>query len=77
VKQGHPIATPLDGAVEHLRGLFDAVGGGVERVGDRDLGNLGAIGAATRVAQGFEFASSALRAFASAVRRTRSARPSP
>src|SRR3569833_3818010 len=33
-----------DGAVQHLRGLLDASGGGVERVGHRNLGRTGAIG---------------------------------
>src|SRR6266550_574221 len=32
-----------DGAVQHLRGLLDPVGGGVQRIGDRGLRCLGAI----------------------------------
>src|SRR5215472_14041912 len=45
----HPIA---DRAVEDLRRALDALGGGVERVGDRGLGGLGAVdGGDANVAQ--------------------------
>src|SRR3984957_9745784 len=36
--------TAAHGAVEHLRGFLDAVGGGVERIGHRNLRGLGAVG---------------------------------
>ena len=42
--KAHPIRHPAaDGAIEHLRGLLDPVGGGVQGVGDRGLGRLGAV----------------------------------
>src|SRR6266481_8145514 len=45
-----------DGAVEHLRGLLDPVGGGVQRIGDRGLRCLGAIRRArAHIAQLAEF----------------------
>ena len=54
-----------DGAVEDLRGLFDALGGRVQRVGHRDLGRAGAIGGddadiAQRVEFFFEHADAAV-----------------
>src|SRR6266446_9104092 len=45
-----------DGAVEHLRGLLDPGGGGVQRIGDRALRCLGAIRRArARITQRGEF----------------------
>src|SRR6202012_257983 len=45
-----------DGAVEDLRGLFDAVGRGVQRVGHRGLRRAGAVGGDhADVAQRVEF----------------------
>src|ERR1700723_2917904 len=54
-----------DGAVEHLRRLLDAVGGGVERGGHRVLRRPGAVGGCgANAAQGLEFLLEAVDAMA-------------